>query len=61
MDFNGLKGSGGPLMMTADEARQPAAQARYASRYFVVEKPGLDVALMAGRVEDPRIDADGFA
>ena len=34
-------------------------QHRYSDRYFVVEKPGLDIALMAGRGEeedDPELD-----
>ncbi|RDX43646.1 hypothetical protein OH76DRAFT_1360979 [Lentinus brumalis] len=49
-----------PLPMTASEAREEDAVAKYASRYFVVEKPGLDIAWFAGRVENPAMDEDGF-
>ncbi|KAI0682956.1 hypothetical protein C8T65DRAFT_595700 [Cerioporus squamosus] len=49
-----------PLPMTDAEAREDGAIARYASRFFVVEKPGLDIAQFAGRVENPEDDADGF-
>ncbi|KAI0682776.1 hypothetical protein C8T65DRAFT_543574, partial [Cerioporus squamosus] len=49
-----------PLPMTPAEAQEPDAANRYANRYFVVEKPGLDIACMAGRVDDPNVDADEF-
>ncbi|TFK82762.1 hypothetical protein K466DRAFT_499728 [Polyporus arcularius HHB13444] len=49
-----------PLPMTAAEAREDGSAARYASRFFVVEKPGLDIAWFAGRVENPGDDEDGF-
>ena len=49
-----------PLPLNEDEASQPGAAAIYASRYFVVEKPGLEVAQLAGRVDDPGVDADGL-
>ncbi|RPD55758.1 hypothetical protein L226DRAFT_548519 [Lentinus tigrinus ALCF2SS1-7] len=53
-----------PLPMTALEAQaaaqDPATRARYVSRFFVVEKPGLDTVRLAGRVEDPSSNADGF-
>ncbi|TFK86309.1 hypothetical protein K466DRAFT_493052 [Polyporus arcularius HHB13444] len=49
-----------PLPMTDAEAREPNAIAKYASRYFVVEKPGLDIAWFAGRLENPAMDDDGF-
>ncbi|PIL24852.1 hypothetical protein GSI_12738 [Ganoderma sinense ZZ0214-1] len=49
-----------PLPLTQDEARDPRASELYGQRYFVVEKPGLDVALMAGRTEDTHTDKDGL-
>lgn len=53
-----------PLPMTPAEARaaleDAPTRARYASRFFVVEKPGLDIARIAGRIEDPAEDEDGF-
>ncbi len=49
-----------PLPMTEAEAREDDAAARYATRFFVVEKPGLDIAWFAGRVENPGDDEDGF-
>ncbi|RDX46887.1 hypothetical protein OH76DRAFT_1355134 [Lentinus brumalis] len=49
-----------PLPMTAAEATEADAVTKYASRYFVVEKPGLDIAFFAGRVQDPAHDEDGF-
>ncbi len=49
-----------PLPMTPAEAQQPDAATRYADRYFVVEKPGLDIAHMAGRDDNPNVDPDEF-
>ena len=49
-----------PLPMTAAEERQVNAMTRYGQRFFVVEKPGLDVTIMAGCVEDLDTDADGL-
>ena len=49
-----------PLPMTAEEADEVGADILYGGRFFVVEKPGLDVAIIAGRVEDTDADADGL-
>ncbi|KAI0697202.1 hypothetical protein C8T65DRAFT_579477 [Cerioporus squamosus] len=49
-----------PLPMTDAEARADDAITKYGSRYFVIEKPGLDIARFAGRVENPDMDEDGF-
>ena len=49
-----------PLPMTTAEEHQVDATGRYGQRFFVVEKPGLAVAIMAGRVEDLHTDADGL-
>ncbi|KAI0714308.1 hypothetical protein C8T65DRAFT_573459 [Cerioporus squamosus] len=49
-----------PLPLTAAESREPDAATKYSSRYFVVEKPGLDIAWFAGHVDDPANDEDGF-
>ena len=40
----------------------PPVGQNYDNRFFVVEKPGLEVAFMAGRVgeeEDPAVDGEG--
>lgn len=49
-----------PLPMTASEASEVDAANKYGNRYFVVEKPGLDIAQFAGRVEEHNEDEDGF-
>ncbi|KAH9855151.1 hypothetical protein C2E23DRAFT_883119 [Lenzites betulinus] len=41
-----------PLPLTPAEAASPDAQAVFGGRYFVVEKPGLDVAFLAGHEEN---------
>ena len=43
-----------------EEAAEAEAATRLAHRFFVIEKPGMDVAIFAGRLDDPRGDADGF-
>ncbi|TFK80944.1 hypothetical protein K466DRAFT_503001 [Polyporus arcularius HHB13444] len=47
-----------PAPMTEEEEQEPGAQARYAHRFFVVEKPGLDVVLMGGTPQDREDDED---
>ncbi|KAI0741525.1 hypothetical protein C8Q80DRAFT_1221543 [Daedaleopsis nitida] len=49
-----------PLPMTALEASEADASEKYGNCYFVVEKPGLDIAQFAGHVEDGDEDEDGF-
>ncbi|TBU41207.1 hypothetical protein BD309DRAFT_868737 [Dichomitus squalens] len=49
-----------PLPLSSQEAQQPRADVLYRDRFYVVEKPGLDVARMAGRVEDCTTDMDGL-
>ncbi len=49
-----------PMQATPQEAAEPEAAVKYLNRYAVVEKPGLEIAFMAGHVEDPRSDADGM-
>ncbi|TFK82224.1 hypothetical protein K466DRAFT_578255 [Polyporus arcularius HHB13444] len=49
-----------PMQATPQEAAEPGAAGKYINHYAVVEKPGLDIALIAGHVEDPRDDADGM-
>nr|VWP00054.1 Zn(2)-C6 fungal-type domain-containing protein [Ganoderma boninense] len=49
-----------PLPLTPAEECDPRASELYGQRFFVVEKPGLDVALMAGRTEDSHVDSDGL-
>ncbi|TBU29207.1 hypothetical protein BD311DRAFT_620999, partial [Dichomitus squalens] len=49
-----------PLPMTSEEATTSDADTLYRDRFFVVEKPGLDVANIAGRVEDITADVDGL-
>ncbi|KAH9855134.1 hypothetical protein C2E23DRAFT_724630 [Lenzites betulinus] len=41
-----------PLPITRAESEHPNTDAMYGERYFVVEKVGLDVALMGGAVQD---------
>lgn len=47
-----------PLPLTPAEAAEPDAAARYGSRFFVIERPGLDVAFLAGREEPMEGQAD---
>lgn len=49
-----------PLPMTVAEAAEPDTATKYRFREFVVEKPGLDISAMAGRVEDAGFE-DGSA
>ncbi|CDO72558.1 hypothetical protein BN946_scf184983.g41 [Trametes cinnabarina] len=41
-----------PLPMTPAEAAEPGSHKRYATRYFVVEKMGLDITILAGNVQN---------
>ncbi|CDO76200.1 hypothetical protein BN946_scf185037.g23 [Trametes cinnabarina] len=41
-----------PLPMTSSEALEPEANSRYMARYFLIEKPGLDVASLSGTRDD---------
>ncbi|KAI0707469.1 hypothetical protein C8T65DRAFT_576764 [Cerioporus squamosus] len=45
-----------PVPLTDEEEREPGARQRYARRFFVVEKPGLDVANMGGSPQDREDD-----
>lgn len=47
-----------PLPLTPAEAAQPDAATQYASRFFVIERPGLDVAYLAGHEEAMEGQAD---
>ncbi|TFK84307.1 hypothetical protein K466DRAFT_577363 [Polyporus arcularius HHB13444] len=49
-----------PLPVTDAEAAIPNSAALFRDRVFVVEKPGMDISAMAGRVDDPDMDADGI-
>ncbi|TBU61730.1 hypothetical protein BD310DRAFT_812862 [Dichomitus squalens] len=49
-----------PLPLNSVEARTAGAATQFRERFFVVEKPGLEVANIAGRVEDFAADADGL-
>ncbi len=48
-----------PLPMTDAEAVEPDAGVKYRERVFVVEKPGMDISAMAGRVDDLGMDEGG--
>ena len=45
-----------PLPMTAEEARTADAKARYGNRWFVCEKPGLDIAKFVSVVAQDGVD-----
>ncbi|KAL1950134.1 hypothetical protein VTO73DRAFT_5257 [Trametes versicolor] len=49
-----------PLPLTLAEAAEPDAAACYGSRFFVIERPGLDVAYLAGREEPMEGQADNI-
>ncbi|CDO78241.1 hypothetical protein BN946_scf184571.g4 [Trametes cinnabarina] len=45
-----------PLPMTRDEEQAPHAADRYAKRFFLVEKPGLEIAYLSGSTESDEPD-----
>ncbi|KAI0349119.1 hypothetical protein OH77DRAFT_1507564 [Trametes cingulata] len=47
-----------PLPLTGTEARDGQTAARYGSRFFLVEKPGLDIAFLGGITQDIEGDDD---
>lgn len=47
-----------PLPCTSAEAAEPGAAERYESRFFLVEKPGLDIAVLAGIAQEVDGDED---
>ncbi|OJT12468.1 hypothetical protein TRAPUB_10983 [Trametes pubescens] len=47
-----------PLPTTAEERARDPTGALYAERYFVVEKPGLEVAMLGGVEEEDEEEED---
>ncbi|KAJ3004226.1 hypothetical protein NUW54_g4910 [Trametes sanguinea] len=45
-----------PLSMTRDEEQATSAADRYATQFFLVEKPGLEIVYLSGSIESDELD-----